>query len=82
MEATFLDDLVDVASARNMGHIHLTEVLERAALLPRTDVVLSHFSARYRDEDVRRIVAARLPEALRAFVRVFGVDREPAAHDP
>ncbi len=73
METTFLDDLVDVAGARSMGHIHLTEVLERAALLPRTDVVLSHFSARYRNDDVHRIVAARLPEALRPFVRVFGV---------
>jgi ribonuclease Z len=73
IEATFLDELVDVPSARSMGHIHLSELLERAALLPRTDVVLSHFSARYRDEDVRRIVAARLPEELRTFVRVFGV---------
>ena len=79
MEATFLDDLVDVAGARSTGHTHLTEVIERAALLPRSEVVLSHFSARYRAEDVRRILAARLPEELRPFVRAFAVGEEPAA---
>jgi hypothetical protein len=62
-----------------MGHIHLTEVIERAALLPRTEVVLSHFSARYASEDVRRIVAARLPEALCPFVRAFGATPEGAS---
>ena len=73
VETTFLDDSVDVASARSMGHIHLTELIDRAPLLPRTDVVLSHFSARYRNEDVHRIIAARLPEELRPFIRLFGL---------
>lgn len=73
IECTFLDELVSVPEARSTGHIHLEELLARVALLPRQDVVLSHFSARYRDEDVRRIVAERLPEALRGYVRTFGV---------
>jgi ribonuclease Z len=76
LESTFLDDLVDVAGARSTGHIHLTELLERAALLPRTDIVLSHFTARYTNEDVRRIVNERLPDELRPFVRLFGVGAE------
>ena len=80
METTFLDERVDVAGARSMGHIHLDEVLERAALLPRTEVVLSHFSARYRDEDVRRIVPARLPDELQGIVKLFGVDAPNAAN--
>jgi ribonuclease Z len=73
METTFLDDLVDVAGARGTGHIHLDEVLQRAALLPRREVVFSHFSARYRDQDVRRIIAERLPDELRSVVKLFGV---------
>ena len=73
MEATFLDELVTVEGARTTGHIHLQEILERAELLPRTEVVLSHFSARYGNEDVRRILGERLPEALRSFVSSFGV---------
>ena len=64
---------MSVEGARETGHIHLSEVLERAQLLPRTEVVLSHFSARYRNEDVRRILDQRLPEELRTFVTTFGV---------
>ena len=76
METTFLDELVDVAGARSTGHIHLDEVLQRSALLPRGEVVLSHFSARYRDQDVRRIMAERLPDELRSVVKLFGVGAE------
>ena len=81
MESTFLDELVSVAEARATGHIHLDELLQRSELLPKNEVVLSHFSARYRDEDVRRILGGRLPEELRPFVRLFGVgpDSVPAS---
>ena len=74
METTFLDERVDVESARSTGHIHLDEVLQRADLLPRSEVVMSHFSARYTNEEVRRIVATRLPDELRGSVKLFGVD--------
>ena len=76
IESTFLDDLVSVEGARSTGHIHLDELLDRAALLPKTEVVFSHFSARYRDEDVERIVSQRLPDELRGVVRLFGVGSE------
>jgi ribonuclease Z len=76
IETTFLDDLVDVEGARSTGHIHLTEVLDRAALLPRTEVVFSHFSARYRNADVRRILNERIPDELRSVVRPFGVEAD------
>ncbi len=73
METTFLDERVGVADARSTGHIHLDEVLQRTELLPRTEVVLSHFSARYTDEEVRGIVLARLPDELRSVVKLFGI---------
>ncbi len=73
METTFLDDRVSVEGARSTGHIHLDEVLRRAELLPRGEVVMSHFSARYTDEEVRRIVPERLPDELRGIVKLFGV---------
>jgi ribonuclease Z len=69
IEASFLNELVSTAEAREMGHIHLDELIDRAALLPRTDVVFSHFSARYRPHDVTDILARRLPDALREIVR-------------
>jgi ribonuclease Z len=71
METTFLDDRVTVESSREMGHIHLDEVLARRDLLPKTEVVLSHFSARYGDADVTRITTARVPDDLRATLRVL-----------
>jgi ribonuclease Z len=74
IEASFLDELVAVADARQMGHIHLDELIARAELLPKTDVVLSHFSARYSGRDVARILARKLPDALREHVRILPVD--------
>lgn len=74
MEATFLDDRVTVAEAREMGHIHLDEVLARRELLPKSAVVLSHFSARYDDPEVARIIGERLPGELRATVRTLPND--------
>jgi ribonuclease Z len=72
IEATFLDDVVSLPDAREMGHIHLSELLDRADLLPKRDVVLTHFSARYTEADISRILGARLPDDLRERVRVVG----------
>jgi ribonuclease Z len=69
IEASFLDGFVPPAEARATGHIHLDELVDRAPLLPATDVVFCHFSARYAPEDVRDILARRLPEGLRGVVR-------------
>lgn len=76
VECTFLDERVTVDEARAMGHIHLDELIARRELLTARDVVLTHFSARYSEDDVRRILDERLPVDLRDRVRVlFGVDR-------
>jgi ribonuclease Z len=69
IEASFLNDWVPKAEAREMGHIHLDELVERADLLPKTDVVFSHFSARYGADDVREILERRVPDALQGVVR-------------
>ena len=75
IEASFLNDLVPKADAREMGHIHLDELIERAELLPRTDVVFAHFSARYGAEDVREILEQRLPDGVREVVRALPASR-------
>lgn len=71
IESSFLDELVPTAEAREMGHIHLDELLARAELLSQPDIVLSHFSARYTVEDVARILKRKLPDSLRERVRVL-----------
>jgi ribonuclease Z len=71
IETSFLDELVPVEQAREMGHIHLDELLARRELLPQRDVVFSHFSARYSSSDVDRVLQAKLPDSLRDVVRVL-----------
>jgi ribonuclease Z len=71
IESSFLDELVPSADARQMGHIHLDELIARAELLPPHDVVLSHFSARYSAADVQRILERKLPDSLLANTRVL-----------
>jgi hypothetical protein len=36
-------------------------------------VVLSHFSARYSEKDIARILERKLPDALREHVRILPV---------
>jgi ribonuclease Z len=71
IEASFLDELVPVPQARAMGHIHLDELTARRELLPRQDVVFSHFSARYSAQDVARLLRQKLPDDLQEVVRVL-----------
>jgi ribonuclease Z len=82
MECTFVDDKVSVDDARGMGHTHLDEILARAALLPRGEVVLTHFSARYSLAYARAAVERRLPDELRATLRVLGGDADVAPSMP
>jgi ribonuclease Z len=72
LETSFLDARVSVDDAREMGHIHLDEVLQRDELFAQQDIVFSHFSARYAPEEVRQILESRLPETLRERVRALG----------
>jgi ribonuclease Z len=71
MEVTFVDDRVSVAAARDKGHIHLDEVLERAHLLDNEAVLFTHLSARYGYAEADAILDARLPPDLRARVTLL-----------
>jgi len=71
MEVTFLDDRVSVASARDKGHIHLDEVIERADLFENEHILFTHMSARYGQQEAEEILARRLPESLRARVTLL-----------
>jgi len=78
IESSFLDALVPTADAREMGHIHLDELIERAELLPPHDVVFSHFSARYSAAKIDDILKRKLPDSLRQRVRVLpGIPASP-----
>lgn len=71
MECTFLDDDVTVESARKHGHIHIDEIAANADRFKNKYIVLMHFSVRYSNDDIRRIVDAKLPADLRERVQLL-----------
>jgi ribonuclease Z len=71
IECSFLDELIPTPRAREMGHIHLDELIARADLLSQPDIVLSHFSARYDTTDVARLLQRKLPDQLQERVRIL-----------
>jgi ribonuclease Z len=69
VECSFLDERVPVQEAREMGHIHLDELIARRELLPHTDVVLSHFSSRYTSDEIAQLLERKLPDDLAEISR-------------
>ena len=53
----------DKDRAREYAHIHLDDILERAHLFENEAIVLTHFSQRYRPEEIRQALAA-IPDEL------------------
>ena len=60
----------DVDRARDYAHIHLADLVARAGHFENEAIVLTHFSQRYRPEDIREALAV-LPDGLREKVIAF-----------
>lgn len=65
LEATFVGDDVDVAHARETGHVHLREIAERADLFENEAILLTHFSPRYSKAEIVAALDRLLPAGLR-----------------
>lgn len=77
IEVTFLDERVCVESARDKGHIHLDEVVERADLFENEALLFTHFSDRYGDREIVALLDAKLPDRLRQRVTPLLSGRHP-----
>jgi ribonuclease Z len=75
MECTFLDDKKSLESARAGCHIHLDEVIERAARFENEAIVVMHVSQLYAPDQVAAILDRRVPPELRARMVPFVPDR-------
>lgn len=53
------------------GHTHLDDLIERADRFKNELIILSHFSTRYQDSQIRKAVEKRLPPHLRERVRLW-----------
>lgn len=74
IECTFLDERKSLEAARAGCHIHLDELVERAALFENEHVVLMHFSQLYRPDEISGILDRKLPPELRRRVIPFVPD--------
>jgi ribonuclease Z len=65
MECTFIDDSVNKEDAERFGHTHIDDIVARADKFAENEaILLIHFSARYKSEDVREALKAKLPKEL------------------
>ena len=53
------------------GHIHLDDIIERKERFRNELIVATHYSTRYTDERIHRIVSKRLPDMLDGRLRVW-----------
>ncbi|KAF5202700.1 Nuclear ribonuclease z [Thalictrum thalictroides] len=56
-EATFLDGGISIEHARQHGHTHLFELMEHAQWFRNKAILLTHFSSRYKKEDIGEAVS-------------------------
>lgn len=77
METTFLDDRKSLEASRAGCHIHLDEVVARAADFVTPNLVMMHVSQLYQPADVAPILDARMPEDLRARTQVLLPEQWP-----
>ena len=71
LECTFFDDRVSPAQAREMGHVHLEDVVEHAAAFRCKELVLYHVSPRQSLAAASGLVRQTRPAELAARTRVW-----------
>lgn len=64
LECTFMGERPGRSWAHKGGHVHLEDIAERADLFENEAILLTHFSKRYKDTDIRRAVERSLPPHL------------------
>lgn len=62
LETTYLDERKSIQSARDWGHTHFLEFLERLSEIKSERIILIHSSARYSWEEAREILQSKLPD--------------------
>jgi ribonuclease Z len=65
LECTFLEP-EHLGKAAGWGHLHLDEIAEHADMFENEVLVLTHLTLRTSPEEIRRLIAARLPARLAA----------------
>ena len=56
IECTFLDNYVNIETARKRGHIHLDEIITNHKKFNNKQIILMHFSNTYKDNEITTII--------------------------
>jgi ribonuclease Z len=70
-EMSFIRDKHRREKIHKFGHMHLDDFVERADRFKNELIVASHFSTRYHPSEVRRLLDAKLPAALKPRMRLW-----------
>lgn len=70
-ECTYLDDRKPVKVAREWGHLHLDELIERLDDIESERIVLIHLSSRYPTHEALKILDAKVPAKHRERIEIF-----------
>lgn len=71
MEVTFVAPGHKRERIHKFGHVHLDDLIDRADCFENELIIASHFSTRYHDDQIRRMVEKRLPARLRERVLLW-----------
>ena len=71
LEMTFVAPQERPERIHKYGHMHLDDIIARAERFQNDWIVASHFSTRMHPDQIQRIIARRLPEALRSRVKIW-----------
>ena len=53
------------------GHTHIDDIIERAEKFENELIIVTHFSTRYHEREIRRVVEKRMPERIRDRVHLW-----------
>jgi len=62
MEVTYLDEKKPISVAREWGHLHLDELVEKIESIEAQKIAIMHISLRYSPQEARRIILNRIPK--------------------
>jgi ribonuclease Z len=71
LEATYLDEKKTIKNAKDWGHTHLDEIIERLDQIESEKIVLIHISSRYSDQEIEKILARKIPKKHQDRVSYF-----------
>ena len=71
LELTFIAPSHRKDKIHKFGHTHLDDLIDRADRFKNDIIIASHFSTRYNDDRIRNLVERRLPEILRAKLKLW-----------